>query len=193
MQGPPQVTSQNAGLGVGLTLVRDLAVAQGGRVLAESAGLDKGASFTVWLPLVGSMVPLAKPAPLCTTLNGLRILAVDDVRDLLEPFADLLRLEGADVDIATGGQEALGLLKSRSYDVLISDIGMNGMDGYELIREVRKNPQWSGLQAIALSGFGRQVDVTRALRSGFNAHLAKPASVAHICQTIAQLPLQARH
>ena len=193
MQGPPQVTSQNAGLGVGLTLVRDLAVAQGGRVLAESAGLDKGASFTVWLPLVSSMAPFAKPAPLCTTLNGLRILAVDDVRDLLEPFADLLRLEGADVDIATGGQEALGLLKSRSYDVLISDIGMNGMDGYELIREVRKNPQWSGLQAIALSGFGRQVDVTRALRSGFNAHLAKPASVAHICQTIAQLPLQARH
>ena len=193
MQGPPQVTSQNAGLGVGLTLVRDLAVAQGGKVLAESAGLDKGSSFTVWLPLASSMTPLAKAAPPCASLNGLRILAVDDVRDLLEPFADLLRLEGADVDIATGGQEALGLLKSRFYDVLISDIGMDGMDGYELIREIRKNPQWSELQAIALSGFGRQVDVTRALRSGFNAHLAKPASVAHICQTITQLPLKARN
>ena len=126
-------------------------------------------------------------------MSGLRILAVDDVRDLLEPFAELLRLEGACVDIATSGQEALGLLKSRSYDVLISDIGMDGMDGYELIREIRKNPQWSGLQAIALSGFGRQVDVTRALRSGFNTHLTKPASVAHICQTIAQLPLKARN
>jgi two-component system CheB/CheR fusion protein len=77
--------------------------------------------------------------------------------------------------------------------VLISDIGMEGMNGYELIREVRKNPQWSALQAVALSGFGRSVDVNRALRSGFNAHLAKPASVAHICQTIAQLPLKPRN
>ena len=139
------------------------------------------------------MAPPEKARPSHASLSGLKILAVDDVRDLLEPFAELLRLEGADVDIATSGQEALGLLKSRSYDVLISDIGMDGMDGYELIREVRKDPHLSQLQAIALSGFGRQVDVTRALRSGFNTHLTKPASVAHICQTIAQLPLQARN
>lgn len=193
MQGPPQVASQNAGLGVGLTLVRDLAVAQGGKVLAESDGLGKGASFTVWLPLAKSMAPPEKAAPPSASLSGLRILAVDDMRDLLEPFADLLRLEGAQVDIATSGQQALALLKDKPYDVLISDIGMEGMNGYELIREVRKNPQWSALQAVALSGFGRSVDVNRALRSGFNAHLAKPASVAHICQTIAQLPLKPRN
>jgi two-component system CheB/CheR fusion protein len=189
-QGAHQPSSQNAGLGVGLTLVRDLAVAQGGRVLAESQGLGQGSSFTIWLPLANRMTPPEKAAPPKVNLTGLWVLAVDDMLDSLEPFADLLRLEGANVDIASSGQQALDLLQSKPYDVLISDIGMDGMDGYELIREVRKRPEWSGLQAIALSGFGRQVDVSRALRSGFNAHLAKPASVAHICQTIAQLAIK---
>lgn len=189
-QGAHQPSSQNAGLGVGLTLVRDLAVAQGGKVLAESPGLGQGSSFTVWLPLATSMTPPEKASPVKANLTGLWILAVDDMLDSLEPFADLLRLEGAHVDIASSGQQALDLLRSKPYDVLISDIGMAGMDGYELIREIRKLPELSRLQAIALSGFGRQVDVSRALRSGFNAHLAKPASVAHICQTIAQLDIQ---
>ena len=185
-----QSASPNAGLGVGLTLVRDLATAQGGKVLAESAGLNRGASFTVWLPLASRrMAPADSVAPPRANLNGLRILAVDDMLDSLEPFADLLRLEGAHVDIASGGHKALALLDDHTYDVLISDIGMEEMDGYELIREIRKRPKLRQLQAIALSGFGRPVDVNRALRSGFNAHLAKPASVAHICRAIAALPL----
>lgn len=192
MQGPHQSASQNPGLGVGLTLVRELAMAQGGRVLAESAGLNQGAAFTVWLPLASSVVSAEEVAPPSPNLDGLRILAVDDMLDSLEPFADLLRLEGAHVDIATSGQKALSLLENEPYDVLISDIGMEGMDGYELIQEVRKRAQLNLLQAVALSGFGRQVDVNRALRSGFNAHLAKPASVARICQIIAQLPLQSK-
>jgi two-component system CheB/CheR fusion protein len=191
-QGPHQSVSQNAGLGVGLTLVRDLAIAQGGKVLAESAGLNRGASFTVWLPLASSQAPPPKTEPARENLDGLLILAVDDMLDSLEPFADLLRLEGASVDIATSGKQALGLLQAKTYDVLISDIGMEDMDGYELIREVRKRPELKPLQAIALSGFGRAVDVNRALRSGFNAHLAKPASIAHICQTIAQLGIKAQ-
>ncbi|MDQ3060309.1 MAG: PAS domain S-box protein [Pseudomonadota bacterium] len=191
-QGAHQPSTQNSGLGVGLTLVRDLAVAQGGKVLAESPGLGQGSSFTVWLPLASSIAPSEQAAPLKASLKGLSILAVDDMLDLLEPFADLLRLEGAQVDIATSGQQALSLLQDKRYDVLISDIGMDGMDGYDLIREIRKHPEWKDLQAIALSGFGRSVDVKHALRSGFNAHLAKPASVAHICQTIAQLPFKAR-
>ena len=187
VQEAHQFSSENPGLGVGLALVRDLAVAQGGRVLAESAGFGKGACFTVWLPLA-SNTPVAQESGLSSTnLSGLRILAVDDMAELLEPFGLLLRLEGATVDTALGGAEALERLASEPYDLLISDIGMDGMDGYELIQEIRKRPGLSGLRAIALSGYGRQVDVQRALRSGFNAHLAKPATVAHICQTIAQL------
>ena len=187
IQAPCQASSPNTGLGVGLTLVRDLTLAQGGKVLAQSAGINKGSTFTVWLPLAKSK-PVDKKVPVVTgTLKGLRILAVDDMIDLLEPFAELLRLEGAHVDIATSGQQALDLLEVNAYDLLISDIGMPYMDGYELIRNIRKRPGLGRLKAIALSGYGRQVDSVRALQSGFNAHLAKPATVAHICQTIAEL------
>ena len=186
-QAPHQPSSSNTGLGVGLTLVRDLSVAQGGKVLAESAGLNKGAAFTVWLPLAKSK-PLDKKVPVSTgNFKGLQILAVDDMIDLLEPFAALLRLEGASVDIATSGQQALELLDGKSYDLLISDIGMPCMDGYDLIRKIRKRPGLRSLKAIALSGYGRQVDSVRALQSGFNAHLSKPATVAHIWQAIADL------
>ena len=188
VQAPDQqVSSTNAGLGVGLTLVRDLTVAQGGRVLADSAGVGKGATFSVWLPLAQSRSDTkAAPRP-NGSLKGMRILAVDDMVDLLEPFSALLRLEGATVDMATSGTQALALLEKGSYDLMVSDLGMPCMDGYELIREVRKHPEWRQLKAIALSGYGRQIDTVRALQSGFNAHLSKPATVAHICQSIAQL------
>lgn len=186
-QGADQAVSTNTGLGVGLTLVRDLTVAQGGKVLADSAGINKGATFTVWLPLAKNMPEEDKPVSRIENLKDLRILVVDDMVDLLEPFAALMRLEGAQVDSALSGEEALELLRSHTYDLMISDLGMPYMDGYELIRKVRKVPGLRKLKAIALSGFGRQVDTVRALQSGFNAHLSKPATVAHICQTIAQL------
>ncbi|MDB5932323.1 MAG: signal transduction histidine kinase with CheB and CheR [Polaromonas sp.] len=189
VQAPHQVAS-NSGLGVGLTLVRDLTVAQGGRVLADSAGSGRGATFTVWLPLAKGKPQDKKVLATTGNLKDLKILAVDDMIDLLEPFAALLRLEGAHVDIASSGQQALEMLEGTKYDLLISDIGMPGMDGYDLIRQVRKHADSSRLKAIALSGYGRQVDTARALKSGFNAHLAKPATVAHICQTIAQLVTQ---
>ena len=188
VQAPDQkVSSTNAGLGVGLTLVRDLTVAQGGKVLADSAGIGKGATFTVWLPLAQTRSHGKKTPLLNGSLKGMRVLAVDDMVDLLEPFSALLRLEGATVDMATSGEQALAFLEKSSYDLMISDLGMPYMDGYELIREVRKHPEWLHLKAIALSGYGRQVDSVRALQSGFNAHLSKPATVAHICQSIAQL------
>ena len=187
-QAPDQkIYNTNTGLGVGLTLVRDLTVAQGGRVLADSEGYGKGTCFTIWLPLA-QIRALNKKANLpSANLKGLRILAVDDMIDLLEPFSALLRLEGAEVDMASSGQQALEMLENNSYDLLISDLGMPYMDGYELIRKIRKRPDWRNLKAIALSGYGRQVDTVRALQSGFNAHLSKPATVAHICQSIAQL------
>ncbi|CAN5569540.1 chemotaxis protein CheB [soil metagenome] len=188
VQAPDQkAASANTGLGVGLTLVRELTVAQGGKVLADSAGLNKGATFSVWLPLAKTRLQDKKAPATAGNLKGLHILVVDDMIDLLEPFAALLSLEGATVDMATSGQQALEILDKNAYDLLISDIGMPSMDGYDLIRNIRKRPGLSNLKAIALSGYGRQVDTVRALQSGFNAHLSKPATVAHICQTIAQL------
>ena len=188
VQAPDQkISNTNTGLGVGLTLVRDLTVAQGGKVLADSEGVGKGCCFTIWLPLAQTKVLQRKCSLTSGSLKGLKILVVDDMIDLLEPFSALLRLEGAEVDMATSGQQALDMLEKAPYDLLISDLGMPYMDGYELIRKVRKRPEWRGMKAIALSGYGRQVDTVRALQSGFNAHLSKPATVAHICQSIAQL------
>jgi len=187
VQAPERSLGTNSGLGVGLTLVRDLTVAQGGKVLADSPGLGLGASFTVWIPLAKAL-PQEKEAPEpAGNLKGMKILAVDDMIDLLEPFAALLSLEGAEVDLATSGQQALEMLDAKAYDLLISDIGMPQMDGYELIREIRKRPALARLKTIALSGYGRQSDAVRALQSGYSAHLSKPATVAYVCQTIAQL------
>ena len=177
----------NTGLGVGLALVHELTVAQGGRVRAESKGLDQGSTFTVWLPKAYPK-PQALPANAPPTgLQGLKILLVDDMVDLLEPFAALLQQEGASTDMALGGQQALDLLDVNTYDLMISDIGMPYMDGYELIRKIRKRPGLEKLKAIALSGYGRQVDTVRALQSGFDAHLSKPSTVALICETITKL------
>ena len=180
-------TQKNTGLGVGLALVHQLTVAQDGRVLAESRGLNQGSTFTVWLPKARAKpqaLPVSAPQ---ASLQGLKILVVDDMVDLLEPFAALLQQEGAGADMASSGQQALDLLDANTYDLLISDIGMPSMDGYELIREIRKRPGLEKLKAIALSGYGRQVDTVRALQSGFDAHLSKPCTVAHICETIAGL------
>ena len=177
----------NSGLGVGLALVQELTVAQGGLVVAESKGLNQGSTFTVWLPKAYPK-PQILPAKLPqASLQGLKILLVDDMVDLLEPFAALLHQEGATADMALGGQEALDLLDANTYDLLISDIGMPYMDGYELIRKIRKRPGLEKLKAIALSGYGRQVDTVRALQSGFDAHLSKPSTVSHICETITKL------
>ncbi len=178
---------QNTGLGVGLALVRELTAAQGGRVMAQSEGLNKGATFTIWLPLASQKRQESMATLQAENLKGLRILLVDDMIDLLEPFAALLQQEGASADMATSGQQALDLLEASTYDLLICDIGMPGMDGYELIREIRKRPGLEKLKAIALSGYGRQVDTDRALQSGFDAHLSKPSTVARICEAIAGL------
>ncbi|MGV8805512.1 MAG: chemotaxis protein CheB [Polaromonas sp.] len=192
-EGRPSNHTQkiNTGLGVGLALVHELTVAQGGRVQAESKGLDQGSTFTVWLPKAHpkpQALPVKAPS---TSLQGLKILLVDDMVDLLEPFAALLQQEGASTDMASSGQQALDLLDANTYDLLISDIGMPYMDGYELIRKIRKRPRLEKLKAIALSGYGRQVDTVRALQSGFDAHLSKPSTVALICKTIADLAVKA--
>lgn len=183
--------AQAGGLGVGLALVQELATAQGGRVLAESPGPGRGAAFSVWLPLESREAQTARedeaPGVAAGSLEGLRILAVDDMLDALEPFADLLRLDGAVVDTAGTGEQALEALESSAYDLLISDLGMTGMDGFALIGEIRKRPTLQRIPALALSGYGRQADVQRALQLGFDGHLSKPVTLTKLRQAVATL------
>jgi two-component system CheB/CheR fusion protein len=110
------------------------------------------------------------------SLAGARILVVDDTRDTLETFAYLLEHAGAHVVQANSGAEALRLAETAAFDLVISDIGMPNMDGYELMAELRRRPRTRTTPTIALTGYGRPEDVHRALASGFDAHLDKPVA-----------------
>ena len=187
-QASSDATPPNGGLGIGLALVQELTRAHGGRVEVHSAGLGQGAEFDVWLPRVGAHVEVdVKEVPARVDLRGWRVLAVDDYADALVPFAEVLRLEGAIVDVAQSAKKGLELLEANGYDLLVSDLGMPEMDGYQFIAEVRRRPATRELRAIAMSGFGRRADARRALEAGFNAHLPKPASLEELKAAIGRL------
>ena len=183
--GTPSV--RHGGLGIGLALVQELSVAQGGSVAVASGGLGQGATFTVLLPLAGVSSAAAQPLPQAPTLHGLRVLLVDDMEDALVLFAVVLEHEGAQVDTATSGAAALELLAVNAYGLLISDIGMPGMDGYALLAAVRQLPGQEHLRTIALTGYGRSADAERALREGFDAHITKPVDFDALKKTVAAL------
>lgn len=178
------------GLGIGLALVRELTERHGGRVEAASEGPDRGARFTVWLPVDQAAV---QPAPGMATsqpLGGLRILLVDDSEDTLLGFGELLRMEGATVTTASSGPEALEELSRESFDVLLSDISMPGMDGYELLRAVRARRETANMPAIALTGLGRPHDISRATEAGFNGHMGKPVAIPELLAILRNVGVQ---
>jgi two-component system CheB/CheR fusion protein len=174
------------GLGIGLSLVKQIAEMHGGRIEAESAGLGKGARFRLWLPespvLRGPDHP-DEPID-SSALMELKILLIDDSLESLEAFRTLLELEGAHVHAEASATRALAAATNDDFDLILSDIGMPEMDGYEFIEALRRLPKMVAVPAIALTGFGRAQDAKRALRAGFNAHLAKPVSLPVLLNAI---------
>ncbi len=166
------------GLGIGLAVARELATAMGGRIEARSDGVDRGATFTVWLPFHDSGSGRSEsPTTPTRALAGLRILVVEDSREALEPFVELLRLDGALPEAATDGRDALRMLDDHDFDLIISDIGMPDLNGYEFLAGVRRHPRAAAVAAIALTGYGRGRDRQHAIEAGFDAHVTKPASL----------------
>jgi PAS domain S-box-containing protein len=181
------------GLGIGLTLVRRLIEMHGGTVEAHSEGADRGCEFVVCLPL-GPVQQTADsdgqrkveckngaPAP------ARRILVVDDNRDSAESLAILLRIVGNEVQIAHDGLSALEAGKAFRPAVVLLDIGLPGMDGYEVARKLRKTPEGKDALLIAQTGWGQEEDRLRSTEAGFDAHLTKPLDLAALQSVLANL------
>jgi PAS domain S-box-containing protein len=175
---------QHGGLGLGLSIVKHLVEAHGGQVSARSAGAGQGAEFIVWLP--GEQAEPAEPDGGAASafgglggageaLDGQRVLLVEDDAEAGAMLTMILGEQGAAVRHVTGVDAALQCLQAATFDLLISDIGMPGRDGYELIRELRRG-EGAGprLPAIALTAFSREADRAAALAAGFDVHLGKP-------------------
>ncbi|MBD1917536.1 MULTISPECIES: PAS domain-containing protein [Cyanophyceae] len=190
-QADASITRQFGGLGLGLAIVRYLAEAHGGTISADSPGEGKGATFTVSLPLL-SYRPSHRALPVLSSqidLTGVRVIAVDDNPDGLALLTLLLGEYGAEVIGLESAAEVLSTLASFQPHVLVSDIGMPGMDGYELLRQIRALPPEQGGQvpAIALTAYVREEDSQKALDSGFQRHLSKPIEPDAIARAVAQL------
>jgi PAS domain S-box-containing protein len=166
------------GLGIGLTIVRSLVALHGGRVEARSEGLGKGAEFAVVLPaLADETVALGAPPPQPERAShggGLQVLVVEDNPDAAESMMMLLEVFGHGVRVAPDGESALEMASGEAPDLMLVDVGLPGIDGYEVARRVREAPALRETTLIALTGFGRDEDRDRARAAGFDHHLLKP-------------------
>ncbi len=179
------------GLGIGLTLVKSLVDLHGGSVTASSEGLARGSSFVVQLPLVPEAradTPPASPAAAIQRLAH-RVLIVDDNQEAADTLVQLIDCLGADACSAYDGEQALRLAVEYRPTMAFLDIGMPGMDGYELAARLRATPALSGLKMVALTGWGQSDDRQKIAEAGFDEHLVKPA---HIDQIEALLVAAAR-
>jgi len=192
-QGDSSTTKASQGLGLGLAIVQHLVELHGGTVQAESPGAGQGATLTVQLPLHAPTSPPIAPtlpvSPEPPDLAGLRILAVDDQVDALELLKFTLEDYGAAVLTVTTARDAIAALSASRYDLLISDIGMPGEDGYFLIRQIRSLSAKAGGQipAIALTGYGGEVEQQRAMEAGFQTCVTKPVELRQLAWMMVNL------
>jgi PAS domain S-box-containing protein len=182
------------GLGIGLTVVRSLIQMHGGTTQAHSNGPGQGSTFTVRLPLAAEpgQVPRGERPPgdgrPLGTLPPCRVLIVDDNRDAADSLGLLMTLLGCDVRVEYDGPAALAALAEYQPAVVLLDIGMPGMDGYEVARRVRQQPALQAVTLIALTGWGQEEDRRRCRQAGFDHHLVKPVDLDTLQALLASLP-----
>jgi CheY-like chemotaxis protein len=200
-QADASTTRRHGGLGLGLAIVKQLVELHGGNVRVKSGGIGQGATFTVRLPFIAlySEPNEERRHPLAAlrenqnmpevSLANVHVLVVEDEIDERELVKRLLEMAGATVSMAGSVSEAMERILAGRPDVLVCDIGMRGEDGYSLIRRLRvlEESQESALPAVALTAYARSEDRTKAIRSGFQNHLAKPVEPAELLAVVSSL------
>ena len=180
MQADRKHERSQGGLGIGLTLVKSLVEMHGGSVSVQSAGPNQGSEFTVRLPIAkhAPREVTAPTTPQSVTQSRRRVLVVDDNADSAASLGMLLKILSMDVKLANDGWTALATIESFRPDVVLLDLGMPGMDGFEVARRVRERSEFDGIVLIALTGWGQPDDRDRTQAAGFQHHLVKPADIA---------------
>ncbi len=176
-QAVPTLERTEGGLGIGLALVHGFAALHGGSVQARSEGLGKGSEFILRLPLgtVSNNRPEKQPAAAAVQpVTGRKVLVVDDNRDAAETLSILIKLCGCDVRTSFNGSEALEVAEVFQPDVALLDIGMPGLNGYEMAQQIRRRLWGKRMRLIAVTGWGQEDDKRRAMAAGFDYHLRKP-------------------
>ncbi len=190
VQGRQEMDRPQGGLGLGLTIVRNLVERHGGSVEAHSDGPGAGSEFVVRLPLapVGRLVPRQLPlarAVEAPPKDAPRILVVDDNRDAAQMLAEALRLKGFETSVAHDGPEALRLAAGTPLDAALIDIGLPVMDGYELAARLKAMPELEDIQLVAVTGYGQESDKRRSKAAGFHHHIVKPVDLDTLAPLIA--------
>jgi PAS domain S-box-containing protein len=191
-QGGQGLDRRQGGLGVGLTLVQRLVTLHNGGVEAHSEGPGRGSEFMVRLPLREEPAIVRESAAQAAPRSGpgpaRRILLVDDNRDAAQALRLLLEADGHEVRVADDGASGLDLAQAYRPEVVLLDIGLPKMDGYEIAQRIRRDPQLQGTVLIAVTGYGQMHDRARASASGFHHHLVKPVEFSSLQEVLRELP-----
>ncbi len=191
VQADTSLDRAKSGLGIGLALVQKLVSLHGGSVTASSAGVGQGTEFVVRLPVSNDEAVTASddPASGQTSPTRLRVLVVDDQRDVADAVAMLLESIGHDARAVYDGPTALAVSREQRPNVMFVDVGMPGMTGYDLARQVRSDPVLAKTYLVALTGYGREEDRARAIEAGFDVHVTKPIAEPRLREVLSNSPL----
>jgi CheY-like chemotaxis protein len=186
VQGQRTLDRAQGGLGIGLSVVKRIVDMHGGEVRAWSAGPGQGATVEIRLPLVDPAQTERENAPARGT-PATRILIVDDNHDAAESLGLLLSLDGHDVHTVHAAREVLERARYFKPHIILLDIGLPEIDGFEVARRLRAAPEFSGVKIVALTGYGQTEDRRRTEAAGFDAHLVKPADLGTLQKTLERL------
>jgi CheY-like chemotaxis protein len=191
-QGDGTTTRNHPGLGLGLSIAKQLVEAHKGTIRAESAGKGKGTAFIVTLPISGQEAvnagATASTPQTDVRLDGVRVLVVDDEKDTRDLIGRALEDRGARISMADNSQEAIEILEQNEIDVLLADIAMPDEDGYSLIRRIRAgSTPLASIPAAAVTAHAKDDERTRALAAGFHVHMAKPVEPSEIVRMVNHL------